>query len=143
MGFSGENTGVGCRFLLQGLFLMQIWYLLPPMFPALAGRFFTTEPPEVKVKVLVAQFCLTLCDPVDCSPPVPLSMAFSRQEYCSGFPFPSPADLLGPEIKPGSPALQADSLPSEPPGTPPGKPINPLFEANLSDITNPFLTPFP
>ena len=44
----------------------------------------------------------------------PLSMGFSRQEYWSGLPFPSPGDLPNPGIKPGSPALQADSLPSEP-----------------------------
>ena len=42
-----------------------------------------------------------------------LSMRFSRQEYWSGLPFPSPEDLPGPEIKPTSPALQADSLPFE------------------------------
>ena len=45
----------------------------------------------------------------------PLSMVVSRQEYWSGLPFPSPGDLPNPGIKPGSPALQADSLPSEPP----------------------------
>ena len=48
----------------------------------------------------------------------PLSMEFSRQEYWSGLPFPSPGDLPDPGIKPGCPALQADSLPSEPPGKP-------------------------
>ena len=42
-------------------------------------------------------------------------MEFSRQEHCSGLPFPSPGDLPDPGIKPGSPALQAYSLPSEPP----------------------------
>ena len=46
----------------------------------------------------------------------PLSMGFSRQEYWSGLPFPSPADLPNPGVEPESPALQADSLPSEPPG---------------------------
>ena len=46
----------------------------------------------------------------------PLSMGFSSQEYWSGLPFPSPGDLPDPGIKPRSPALQADSLPSEPPG---------------------------
>ena len=46
----------------------------------------------------------------------PPSMAFSRQEYWSGLPFPSPGDLADPGIEPGSPALQADALPSEPPG---------------------------
>ena len=45
-----------------------------------------------------------------------LSMGFSRQEYCNGLPFPSPGDLPDPGIEPGSPALQADALPSEPPG---------------------------
>ena len=46
----------------------------------------------------------------------PLSMEFSRQEYWSGLPLLSPGDLLDPGIKSGSPALQADALPSEPPG---------------------------
>ena len=45
-----------------------------------------------------------------------LSMGFSRQEYWSGYPFPSPGDLLDSGIKPTSPALRADSLLSEPPG---------------------------
>ena len=48
----------------------------------------------------------------------PLSMGFSTQEYWSGLPFPSPEDLPNPGIKPGSPALQADALSSEPPGKP-------------------------
>ena len=43
-------------------------------------------------------------------------MGFPRQEYCSGLPFPPPGYPPGPGIEPGSPALQADSLPSEPPG---------------------------
>ena len=46
----------------------------------------------------------------------PLSMEFSRQEYWKGLLLPSPGDLPDPGIKPGSLALQADSLPSEPPG---------------------------
>ena len=46
----------------------------------------------------------------------PPSMGFSRQEYWSGLPFPSPEDLLDPGMEPGSPALYADALPSEPPG---------------------------
>ena len=45
-------------------------------------------------------------------------MRFSRQEYWSGLPFPSPGDLPDPGIRPGYPALQADSLPSEPLGKP-------------------------
>ena len=48
----------------------------------------------------------------------PLSMEFSRQESWSGLPFPSPEDLSDPGIEPGSPALRADALPSEPPWKP-------------------------
>ena len=48
----------------------------------------------------------------------PQSTDFSRQEYWSGLPFPSPGDLPDPGIEPGSPALQADALPSESPGKP-------------------------
>ena len=48
----------------------------------------------------------------------PLSMGFPRQEYWSGLPLPSPGDLAHREMEPRSPALQADSLPSEPPGKP-------------------------
>ena len=48
--------------------------------------------------------------------PAPLSMGFTKQEYWSGLPFPSPGHHSDPGIKPGSPALQADSLLSGPPG---------------------------
>ena len=48
----------------------------------------------------------------------PLSMGFSRQEYWSGLPCPPPGGLPNPGSKPRSPALQVDSLPSEPPGKP-------------------------
>ena len=48
--------------------------------------------------------------------PTPLSMEFSRQECWSGFPFPSPGNLPNPGVKPGSPALQADSLSNKPLG---------------------------
>ena len=50
----------------------------------------------------------------DPGPQAPLSMEFSRQECCSGLPFPLPGDLPYPGIEAGSPALQADSLPPEP-----------------------------
>ena len=46
----------------------------------------------------------------------PLSMEFSRQEYWSGLPFPSTGDLLYPGTEPWFPALQADTLSTEPPG---------------------------
>ena len=48
----------------------------------------------------------------------PLSVGFSRHEYWSGLPFPSPEDLPDPGIEPSSRTLQADALPSEPPGKP-------------------------
>ena len=54
----------------------------------------------------------------------PRSTGFSRQEYWSGLPFPSPGDLPNPGIEPVSPALQTDTLSSEPPG----KPLNRLDE---------------
>ena len=51
-------------------------------------------------------------------------MGLSRQEYWSGLPFPSPGDLPNPGVELGSPALQADSLPSEPPGNPSSLPYS-------------------
>ena len=73
----------------------------------------------------------------------PPSMGFSRQEYWSGLPFPSPGDLPNPgiepksEIKPGSPAFQADALTSEPPGklTPWKTNLHSIFKSR--DITLP------
>ena len=49
---------------------------------------------------------------------VPLSRRFTRQEYWSGLPFPSPGDLPHPGIELRSPALHVDSLPAEPQGKP-------------------------
>ena len=56
----------------------------------------------------VTQLCPTFCNPMDCSPP----------GSWSGLPSPPPGDLSNPGIYPRSPALQADSLPAEPPGKP-------------------------
>ena len=80
-------------------------------------------------KVKVAQSCLTLCHPLE----------FSRPEYWSGWPVPSPQDLPNPGIEPRSPTLQADSLAAEPPGKPKNtgvgslsllQPISPTQESN-------------
>ena len=68
----------------------------------------------------VAQSCPTLCHPWTVAHKALLSMGFSRQEYWSGLPFPSPGDLPTPGIKPRSPTVQADALTS----VPPGKPLN-------------------
>ena len=67
----------------------------------------------------VTQLCLT-ATPWTVAHQAPPSMGFSRQEYWCGLPFPSPGDLPDPGIEPRSPALQADTLTSEPPGKPQG-----------------------
>ena len=64
----GKNTGVGCRFLLQGM--------------------------KVKSESEVAQSCLTLSDPMDCSLPGSSVHRFSRQQYWSGVPLPSPGGSI-------------------------------------------------
>ena len=64
--------------------------------------------------MLAAQLCPTLWGFLNCSLPGYLSTGFGRQEYWTGLPFPSTGDLPDPGIEPGSQALQADSLPSEP-----------------------------
>ena len=69
----------------------------------------------------VARSCPTPCDPMDAVYQAPLSLGFSRQEYWSGLPFPSPGDLPNIGIKPAfpvSPPLQVDSLLTEPSGKP-------------------------
>ena len=63
--------------------------------------------------MLVIQWCPTLCNPTNVACQASLSMEFSRQEYWSGLPFPSPEDLPNSGIEPWSPASQADSLPFE------------------------------
>ena len=78
----------------------------------MAARGAEAKPSEVKLLNRVQLFAT----PWTVAYQAPQSMEFSRQEYWSGLPFPSPGDLPDPEIKPGSPALQADALPSEPPG---------------------------
>ena len=63
--------------------------------------------------VLVAQWCPTLCNPMDCSPPGSTVRGILQAKILSGLPFPSSGDLLNPEIEPGSCALQEESLLSE------------------------------
>ena len=65
---------------------------------------------------LVAELCLTLRPPMDCSPPGSSGHGFSRQEYWSGLPFPSPGHLLDPGIEPRSPALAGRFFTTVPPG---------------------------
>ena len=95
--------------------LTYIWDLFPPTF---------------KVKLLSLLRLSVI--PLTVAYQAPPSTAFSRQEYWSGLPFPSPGDLSEPGIKPRSSALQADALPSEPPGKPPFK-----GKVKLLSIPNP------
>ena len=71
---------------------------------------------RVKVKVKLLGSVRLFATPWGVAYQDPPSMGFSRQEYWSGLPFPSPGDLPNPGIEPGSPALRADALPSEPLG---------------------------
>ena len=80
--------------------------------------------------------CPTLCDLMDIQ-----SMEFSRPEHWSGQPFPSPRDLPKPGIKPRSPALQADSLPAEPPGKPKNTEVGSLSLLQAGDLPDPGIEP--
>ena len=91
------------------------FFPFPGKFPVLSSRVFVPEGKEDR-RVAV---CYSLSHvrlfvtPWTVAHQTPLSVGFSRQEYWSGLPFPSPGDLLDPRIKPRSPALQADSLSPE------------------------------
>ena len=70
----------------------------------------------MRAKYLVTQLCLTLCDPMEYNLPGSSVRGISQQEYWSELLFSSPGHLPNSGIEPGSPTLQADSLPSEPAG---------------------------
>ena len=72
-----------------------------------------TTKSDMKVKVKSLSRVRLFATPWTVGHQAPLPMGFSRQEYWSGVPFPSPGDLPDPGIEPRSPALQADSLPTE------------------------------
>ena len=76
----------------------------------------STPADSTTVKVMVAQPCPTLCDPMDCSPPGSSVHGILQARILEWEPCPSPGDLPDPGIKPWSPALEADCLPSEPAG---------------------------
>ena len=73
---------------------------------------------SMKVKVKSLSRVQLFVTPWTVAHQAPPSMGFSRQEYWSGLPFPSPGDLSDAGIEPGSPAFQADALTSKPPGKP-------------------------
>ena len=89
---------------------------------------------KVKVKVKSLSRIRLFATPWTVAYQAPLSMGFSRQEYWSGLPFPSPGDLPDPGIEPGSPALEADALTSEPPGKP--KVMLKILQARLQQYVN-------
>ena len=99
-----------------------------PVPTALVGRFFTTEPPgkpqiitfESNFLSIILHYFSSESHSVmsNSLQSHGLSMEFSRSEYWSAWPIPSPGDLPNPGIKPRSPTLQADSLPAEPQGKP-------------------------
>ena len=70
------------------------------------------------VLCLVTQLCPTLCNPMDCSPPAPLSVGILQARILEWVAMPSSRDLLNPGIESRFPEFQVDSLPSEPPGKP-------------------------
>ena len=117
--FPGKNTGVGCYFLLQGIFPTQEWNqgLLHcrHFFTVLShgGSYLTVQ--EVNVKSLSR---VRLCDPMDCSLPGSSIHGIFQPRVLEWVAISFSRDLPNPGIEPGSPALHADALPSEPPGKP-------------------------
>ena len=81
-----------------------------------------------------AKWCPTLATPWTITFQAPWSMGFSRQEYWNGLPFPSQGDLPNPGVEPRSPALQADSLPTELRGKPLDENLNPHKKLRIRDI---------
>ena len=85
---------------------------------------------------LVTQSCVTLCNPMDCSPTGSSVHGDSPGKNTGmGLPCPPPGDLPDPGIEPRSPALQADSLPSDPPGKAMNTGVGSL--PSLGDLLNP------
>ena len=91
---------------------------------------------------LVAKSCPTLCNPMYCSLPGSSVHGILQARILDWIAIPSPEDLLNPEVKPGSPVLQADSLLSEPPGKPCKSKYSPSFSSFLSSSLHPSLPPF-
>ena len=115
----GKNKVMGCLPSSRGSFQPRDQTRIS-YGSCIAGRFFTAEPPgkpgNKSRKVKSLSRVRLFATPWTVAYQAPLSMGFSRQGCWSGLPFPSPGDLPNPGIKSRSPALQADALPSEPPG---------------------------
>ena len=100
---------------------LNIWKFMVHVFLKPGLENFEHYPPPTAAAAAAAanllQSCPTLYDPIDGLLPGSSVPGFSRQEHWSALPFPSPGDLLDPGIESSSSTLQADSLPSESPGT--------------------------
>ena len=105
-----DYTGVGILSLLQGIFPTQGLNL-----GLLHCRWILYQLSHKWKKEKSLSWVRLFVTPWIVAHQAPPSLGFSRQEYWSGLPFPSPEDLPDPGIEPGSPALQVDSLPSESP----------------------------
>ena len=128
MGFSRQEHWSRLPFPFSGHLPNPGTETASPASPTFEGRFFTTwatwEALRGLVWVCESHSCVWLFViswTIACQ--APLTIEFSRQEYRSGLPFPSPGDLPHPGIEPSSPALWADSLLSEPPGKPSERPF--------------------
>ena len=120
----GQNTGMGTLSLLHGIFPTQgsnsgllhcrqiLYQLSCKGSPRILGLVSEWVKSLSRVRLFATLWTV--------AHQTPLSMGFSRQEYWSRLPFPSPGDLPNPGIEPRSPTLQADALTSEPPGKPTG-----------------------
>ena len=120
-------TALNRKTLLMKSLLSRDWHYWDPwkilVFRQVTATYWTRQGVlfifrESKVKVKSLSRVWLFATPWTVAYQVPPSMGFSRQEWWSGLPFPSPGDLPGTGIEPGSPELQADALPSEPQGKP-------------------------
>ena len=98
------------------MFLKKLFGFLLAFGGGLFFLFFFGAQGGLKVKVKLLSHLQLFATSWPVAHQSPLSMGFSRQEYWSGLPFPSPGDLPNPGIEPRSPAPQADALTCEPPG---------------------------
>ena len=110
-GFLCAAVILNCKFLIYAFFS----HVFPLPKSALCP--FSTTSLGLPLLCFVTESCLTLCDPINCSPPGS-SVDEDSTSKNTGVPCPPPEDLPNPGIKPRSPSLQADSLLSEPPGKP-------------------------
>ena len=116
--FAIQHSGCSCNLHLSRPKSSGTWSSFFQQPNTWNGTTYYFPPPQVCVHTRLLQSCPTLCNPMDYSCQVSLSMGFSRQEHWSGLPCSPPGDPPNPGIEPTSPALQADSLPSEHQGSP-------------------------